>query len=166
MSIVDDYRKLEGLRADLAAHESAAKARAAELRGQIDALSTAIRREELGLDNDKIALALTVLAIRGTYATAGDERSVARHNAISDLISGCKVLAREYFGTKSYDRWHGQLIQCAYGMSPSHGSVIFAIGLRDAARSRALTESEVEAAVYYLTHIERIEQAASAKAAA
>ena len=58
------------------------------------------------------------------------------------------------------------------GMGPSHGSIIFAVGLTNAARKRPyadLAPAEIEAAIYYLTNLARVQAAeadAKAKAAA
>ncbi|RMM59421.1 hypothetical protein ALQ74_03220 [Pseudomonas savastanoi pv. glycinea] len=50
-------------------------------------------------------------------------------------------------------------------MGPSPGSVIFSIGIRRSELGRDLTEAEIEAALYYLRNLHKI-QAATASAAA
>ena len=121
------------------------------------------------LDEDKIAHAAHVLVVRGSYANAGSERAAAMGNAKAEVLLGGGTLKTEYQGTKSYDRWHGQWISCRYGFGPSHGSVIFSIGLTEEARKRegSLTDDEIEACLYYLNNLERIQEArAKAKQAA
>ena len=92
----------------------------------------------------------------------------ARADAIKQLASGKPVrehygdLWRVFFGTKNYDQWSGQRCDCEYGCGPRHGSICFRIGLTDAARKRRqadLSADEVEAAIYYLVNLERVQEA-------
>ena len=115
------------------------------------------------LDEAKVLLGEHVLAVSGSYADAGEGRGAAMSNAKAAILQGGGALKTEYQGTKSYDRWHGQWISCSYNMGPRHGGVIFRIGLTNEARQRDLTEEEIEAALYYLNNLERI-QSAKAKA--
>ncbi len=115
-----------------------------------------------GLDPEIILHAEHVIYVRGSYAKAGEDRAPQREAAIQDLLKGAPQMHREYFGTKSYDRWHGQACDCSYGMGPRHGSIIFEIGLTREARTRDLTEEEINAAVYYLRSLEKIQTAKQA----
>ncbi|MEE3504877.1 hypothetical protein QN399_01120 [Pseudomonas sp. 10C3] len=118
-----------------------------------------------GIDLDALKLAESVLEVRGSYDKAGDDRSRALQKAIDDLATGAQSLRKAYVGTKSYAHWHGQFIECSYGMGPSHGSVIFSIGIRRSQLGRDLTEPEIEAALYYLRSLQRIQSAETPKAA-
>lgn len=157
-------QQIDRLTKELAAHEAAAQRRSAELTGEIVAHRTILARSEAGLDLEKITLAETFLSV-GDYSRAGDERNTPRQDAIKwfagtlDTRGGYDDLRHAYFGTKSYDRWHGQAITCSYGMGPRHGSVIFRIGLSEEARKRDLTDDEREAAIYYLVNLEAIQRA-------
>ncbi len=112
-----------------------------------------------GLDAAKIELADHVIYVSGDYERAGQDRTECREDAIRALLAGGGRLRTEYFGTKSYDRWCGQRSDHAYGMGPRHGSVGFAIGMQRTIRGRDLTADEIDAAVYYLRNLERIQDA-------
>ncbi|OLS61544.1 hypothetical protein [Pseudomonas putida] len=118
-----------------------------------------------GLDLDALKIAESVLEVRGSYDKAGNDRAFALQKAVDDLANGAAALKRTYFGTKSYAHWNGQFVECSYGMAPSHGSVIFSIGIRRSELGRDLSESEIEASLYYLRNLQRI-QAASVQTAA
>jgi hypothetical protein len=115
------------------------------------------------LDEAAIILAEHVMYVGGLYCKAGDDRDAALANAKAQILSGGGTLRVEYQGTKSYDRWRGQWIACSYGMGPRHGSTIFEIGLTDPIRKREqdplLTGDEIEACLYYLNNLERIQGA-------
>ena len=112
-----------------------------------------------------LKLAESVIEVRGSYDKAGDDRVHALQKAIDDLATGATSLKKTYFGTKQYAHWHGQFIECSYGMGPAHGSVIFSIGIRRSELGRDLTEPEIEAALYYLRNLQRIQSAATQSAA-
>lgn len=116
-----------------------------------------------GLDEQQIALARTVITVRGTYRNAGKDREQQVEAAITDLLAGAPELRSTYFGTKNYDCWVGQAVRLNYGYRPAHGSVVFAIGLTDkriaTIESRPLTDAETSAAVYYLRNLDKIQQA-------
>jgi len=154
---------LETLRNDFKRAEADALAR-------IAAHDRRLRLDELGIDIAKVKFAETFLYVHGQYERAGEARDVARQQAIrwfatqKPLRDPYDDLRREYFGTKSYDRWHGQSCNCSYGMGPRHGSIIFEIGLTKEARQRDLSAEETDAAIYYLVNLERIQSAAKAPA--
>lgn len=161
-------REKDELERALAEHTRASEARTAELKREIGARALVLRTAGLGLDPDKLALARKIVVVRGSFARAGDDRLSVVHDAIRQLATGVPIrpvytdLWRCAFGTKSYDRWHGQRCDCEYGMGPRHGSVIFSVGLTQAARSKShsdLTGAEIEAAIYYLTNLERVQSA-------
>lgn len=146
----------------------AVKRHTEELRSIEWEIAEATRQRNLlldGLDAAKIELADHVIYVRGDYERAGQDRAQCREDAIRELLAGGGRLRTEYCGTKSYDRWHGQWSCHPYGMGPSHGSIIFEIGMQRTVRGRDLTADEIDAAVYYLRNLERI-QAASRKESA
>ena len=108
----------------------------------------------VGLDSDKIQLAETVIYANGDYGHGDDFAAVKE--AINDIAKGCKELRVEYFATKNYAHWFHQGTQHGYGYGPSHGSVVFSIGLLPEARRRDLTPDEADAAIYYLSNIGKV----------
>lgn len=133
-------------------------------RDRLAAALTAVRHQignaKRGLDNDRIANALGILKIMGSYTRGGQDRGSVIRDAIDWLATGkCgayRGLDQADFGTKSYDRWHGQRSDHDWG-GPSYGSIIFQIGLKD--RQRALTEQERDDAIYFLLNLEDWESA-------
>ena len=162
--VAAERRRLQ-LTKQLADERERHKAAIAGLQAQIAAAEAQIRLHTLSLDVEKIALAESVIYVRGSYAEAGTDRAGELEGAIADLVAGCPNLRTEYFGTKDYDRWHGQASRHTYGYGPKHGSIIFAIGLTKAVRDcfkvagYAIKEESVDAAVYYLRNLEKIQQA-------
>ncbi len=178
MELTTAAQEMYQLRKDLEQHIASAKAREDELRGQIKQRANVLASAEQGLDLEKVRLAKTVVYVNGSYDRAGDDRASVIHDAIRQLATGEPVrevygdLWQRYFGTKSYDRWHGQRSDHPYFMGPGHGSIIFEVGLvksvRETRTQADLTAEEVEAAIYYLTNIKRVQdaEAAAAKQAA
>jgi hypothetical protein len=179
MDLTTAAKEMHQLRSDLAAHIDDAKKREAALREQIRLRATVLSSAVEGLDMGKITLAKTIVYVRGSYGRAGEDRASVIGDAIKQLATGEPNRAVygdlwcEYFGTKNYDRWSGQRCDCPYGMGPSHGSICFEVGLTsDVRKSRQqgdLTAAEIEAAIYYLTNIQRVQEAerkASEQAAA
>lgn len=175
MNAAQNLAALERTKIDLRArlgeeikrHESATKA----LRADLVTAENSVQLLGAGIDEAVIERAKQVIYVTGAYAFAGDDRAAQREAAIAAIVSGGEKLRHEYFGTKNYDRWHGQAANHSYGMGPRHGSISFAIGLTGEVRKRAagemLTEEDMDAAVYYLRNLEKIEAAKSvAKAAA
>jgi hypothetical protein len=169
-TLTEAARNIEALTSELAAHTKAAADRTAELKGAIARNHEVLTMSAAGVDQVKIALAETILSIRGEYAKGGDERASCVRDAVKQLAAGSPSgpyhdLWRQYFGTKSYDRWYGQRCDCEYGCGPRHGGIIFAIELTCETRQRQqsdLTADEIEAAIYYLTNLERIQAARKA----
>jgi hypothetical protein len=122
-----------------------------------------IAQHKSGLDAEKIALARTILKVEGLYEKAGQDRASVISDAIAWFATGkapCYYqLSSADYGTKSYDRWHGQRSDHEWG-GPRHGSLIFKVGLRD--RKAEITPEQREACLYYLTNITEIQEAASA----
>jgi hypothetical protein len=138
-----------------------------DLTSRLAAIQSNLAMVTKGIDREKVALAETILCVRGSYANAGDDRFKILRKAIDDISAGCPILVTRYLGTKNYERWHGQGIECTYGMGPSHGSVIFGIELRTNIRQRLacghLTDEEKEAALYYLVALSDIQDCKEVK---
>lgn len=154
-------------------HESQLK----HLRSEISKRQRILTNTELGLDNDKISLAETVLEVFGNYRPDyGDSASCVR-DAIQQLATGVPIrrvygdLWRVFFGVKDYAHWSGQRDDCTYGCGPRHGSTVFSVGLSKAKRTAfctdgtGLTPEEIEAAIYYLINLQRIQEARQKAAA-
>jgi len=73
MDLTATIQKISALRADLSAHEAEAKARADAIRAEIVALSRALALDGAMLDEGKIALARTVVYVRGRWADHPDD---------------------------------------------------------------------------------------------
>lgn len=178
MELTTAAQEMYQLRKDLEQHIASAKAREDELRGQIKQRANVLASAEQGLDLEKVRLAKTVVYVNGSYDRAGDDRASVIHDAIRQLATGEPIrqfygdLWSHYFGTKNYDRWSGQRSDHQYGYGPGHGSIVFRVGvIEDVRKTRTqadLTAEEVEAAIYYLTNIKRVQdaEAAAAKQAA
>lgn len=161
------YRERDAACAELKQLRENTERQDALLRGKISGYNQRIKAATEGLNTDKIALAKTIVYVRGSYAKAGEERGTALVRAIEQFTSGKPIrqgyedLWCTYFGTKDYDRWHGQYSPHTYGYGPSHGSIIFQIGVLDGVRKARkqedLTPEEIEAVVYYLTVLERVQ---------
>lgn len=172
-SLTTAVRELHALNAELAQHRESAAKRDAELMRSIADRRRVLEMSADGIDMAKVDLAKTVVFVRGVYAKGGTERASVIADAVKQIATGAPIrehygdLWRVAFGTKSYDRWDGQRCDCEYGYGPRHGSIIFQVGLTDAVRKSRkhadLTAAEIEAAVYYLTNVERV-QAAEARA--
>ena len=169
-TLTDAASKMHRLRAELAAHNLAAKKHADDLQREIRANTLILENATEGLDSDKISIAQSVLVIRGSFERGGTDRASVVADAIKQLATGEPIrptygdLWRVFFGTKNYDGWSGQRSDAEYGYGPKHGSIVFSVGLTREVRGRApqaLTPNEVEAAIYYLTNIQRIQQVAA-----
>ena len=124
-----------------------------------------------GLDLQKVELARTVLAVSGAYSNAGmwranDQGPYDRDEVVSDaaldIAKGGDRLRKERFATKVYDRFVGQRSDCEYGYGPRHGSINFSIGLTQEARKRQLSAEEIDAALYLLGNLVKVEAAQAA----
>lgn len=111
-----------------------------------------------GLDTELVSLARTVI-YWGKYSRGGCDRQSVIDDAVKDLLEGAPKLRQNFFGTKDYAHWSGQRSDHSYGFGPSHGSTVFSVGLTQEARKRDLTPNEIDAAIYVIRNIERIETA-------
>lgn len=171
--LADHERRKAQLSADIRAEIERHKKALEGLRSEWSLADEAARLCIANIDEAKVLLAEHVITVRGSFKSAGEDRQQVLEAAIADLLAGARRLRDRYLGTKDYAHWHGQSIECEYGMCPTHGSVIFRIELtrplREAMRQNGmpLNEEGIEAAVYYLRNIERIQEAKqSAEAAA
>lgn len=166
-SLTETVQEIYRLKIALAAHQSDAKAEENRIRADIRERYLILEASKDGIDLAKVALAKTVVFTRGTYANGGDDRASVVEDAIAQLATGEPIrpgygdLWRVAFGTKTYSGWYGQRSDHEYGFGPRHGFIIFQVGLVDEVRkNRAhtdLTPDEIEAAVYYLTNLERVQ---------
>jgi hypothetical protein len=174
MGLTSAAQEMYQLRKELEQHIASAKTREDELRSQIKQRANVLASAEQGLDLEKIALAKTVVYANGSYERAGEDRASVIQDAIKQLATGEPIrqfygdLWSHYFGTKNYDRWSGQRSDHQYGYGPGHGSIVFRVGIVDGVRKDRtqadLTAEEVEAAIYYLTNIKRVQDAEAAAA--
>lgn len=139
------------------------KARA-EILARMQETRARVRQGSAGLDLTRIEIAERVLSVRGTYANGGEKRDSVVEDAISDIARGPFILRRGYMGTKNYDKWLGQRCDCNYGFGPSHGSIVFAIGLRDLGEATSITDEERDACLYYLSNLIAIQSATTTPA--
>lgn len=153
----------------------ACKADQKNARRDFDALIKALKDEEAkvrqqlglldaGVCEDKVQIAMSVLYLWGSYRNGGKDRNEVLSDAIKYFISPAEAkeyrdLKNVYFGTKNYDRWYGQASYHEYGYGPKHGSTVFAVGLKEGARKRDLTDQEREACIYVMRNFETIENA-------
>lgn len=135
------------------------------LRNEIKLRKDVLAFSAEGLDVSKISLAEDVIEVSGSYKKAGDDRKSVIDDAIKQLSTGKAKnhyhdLRTCYFGTKNYSSWHGQRSDHEYGYGPRHGSIIFKVGLSKPARDNFsnLTEEHIEAAIYLLVNIERVQE--------
>jgi hypothetical protein len=151
----------------IAEHDKAAIAERDRLTKALADVGHQIGCAKAGLDQGRINNALTLLKVRGSYVRGGQDRGSVIRDAVDWLATGKCANYYQFdqadFGTKSYDRWHGQRSDHEWG-GPRHGSIIFQIGLKD--RRREMTEEERSDAIYFLLNIEAWENAQSQQEAA
>lgn len=178
LTLAEAERDAAQLRAAIAEEHKRHATTIANLQANLTTSLELAQRLASGLDENLIAQAKHLIDVDGLYSRAGDDREQARAYAIDSILAGGQSLAQEYVGTKNYAHWYGQMVRHPYGMGPRHGSVVFAIGLRQSVRARAprntpvsalpplLIEDEINAIVYYLRNLEKIEAAHAAAAPA
>jgi hypothetical protein len=101
-----------------------------------------------GFDIEKVKMAESVLAIYG-LKNEYDQSPV--NQAIKDIAQGCETISKMYFGVKNYSGYVHQGCNCEYGYGPTHGSIVFSVGLKNP--KIPLTEEQVECCLYYLNAI-------------
>lgn len=146
--------------ADLQAHYQREKA---VLMDRIAAASSVLSAASSGLDYEKIITAGHIITV-SDYGKGGKERDEVIRDAIDQFANGKPVksdLWQVYFGTKNYDRWTDQRNDGPYGTCPRHGYIAFRIEVRSDIRKKPqddLLPQEVEAVIYYLTHLQAIQE--------
>lgn len=167
MKLTTAAREKHELQATLKAYLETAATEERRLREEIREREAVLSMSAEGIDHDRVALAKSVVYATD-YEKGGDDRASCIAGAVKQLSTG-KPLRPLYgdlwqvcFATKNYDRWRGQRSDHQYGFGPKHGSICFEIGITPDARTRGqadLTPDEIEAAIYYLLNIERIQAA-------
>jgi hypothetical protein len=84
------------------------------------------------ITSEQIALARSLVYIEGRIS---ESAGGAFQAAVDALAAGGRGLLRRYIGAKRYEHFH-QRCDCEYGYGPTHGSVVFAVGLTREARER------------------------------
>lgn len=163
-NLTELHRRAKALTTEMNEAEKAHKARMDQLSAERGKCSQQIRMAGAALDLEKIALAESLIYVHGQYTKAGEDRAYVLDKAIRYMIDSAGApLWRRYLGTKDYDRWHGQNVEPEYFMGPSHGYVIFEIGINQSVRDKreagSLTPEEIEACLYYLGALEIIQKA-------
>lgn len=167
MTLTEAARATSEAAAALSAHLESAKVEEIRLRGIIRDAEAVLLSTEAGLDAEKIALGKTVIYVTD-YTRGGQDRASCVSAAVKQLATGVPIrlhygdLWKCYFGTKNYEGWIGQRSDHEYGYGPRHGSICFEVGLTRGARERKqadLTAEEIEAAIYVLLNVERIQAA-------
>lgn len=155
MNDLEIIRRLNELANEKAAIEKKASERLAAIKTERDTLQESLNRRSLGLDENKIALALKVVETTGKFENEGG----CLRRAMDCLALGGDTMKTVAIAVKDYAQFHGQQCDCEYGYGPKHGWHVFTVGLTRDARKRELTEEERDAAIYYLVHFKEIEQA-------
>jgi hypothetical protein len=135
--------------------------RLAELSAEHDVAKSRLKLALGGLDVGAVFRAKRILRVDGLYIDGKTDRGKVVDAAIGAVLEGGGQLFHNFFAAKSYDRWSGQFIVVPYGFVPSHGHIVFSIGLSDAARKcgAPLNKGEMDDCVYYLRMIESIQGA-------
>jgi hypothetical protein len=155
MRDIEIARRLEELKRERAALEESTSKRLQELKTERETLIETMKRRAAGLDETKIALALNVIEVEGKYEREGG----CIDKAIACLATGSDYMKKVAIAVKDYAQFSGQGCDCEYGYGPKHGWHVFTVGLTRDARKRELTEDERDAAVYYLVHLQQIQEA-------
>lgn len=120
------------------------------LKKQIDELE---RLKKLGLNNfdlNKVSIAERILEFDRGFKRMN---AVVIRSAINDIVNDFIVMRSGYFGVKDYAGFANQPIQCQYGYGPSHGYVVFSIGMKRPVRQEVISDEEKDACIYYLNHL-------------
>lgn len=93
------------------------------------------------------------LRVEGEISVYHDSARVKiLREAAADVAAGCPYLKTKYMATKNYDHWRDQRTDTEYGYAPSHGYIVFRVGLRqDQGAPGIPTGADAEACVRVLT---------------
>ncbi len=137
--VFDAYResvniKIAEIRKDISLYKSSIDAK------KINHAMSILRLEFPGENRRYDSLKKTVLPIYDSLVNA----------AMTDLVSGLKILKKEYIGQKKYQGFD-QRCDCEYGYGPSHGYIYQSIGLYNP--KKELSEYDIECCLYLLENI-------------
>lgn len=160
MSITKFEQEKLSLREKIADEKSRHDKAMKSLRAELEEAEAGSNLIAAGLDDSKIAVAKTVITIRGLFEKGGQDRQSVIEDAIADLLDGGPTLKATAFNTKDYAHWYGQRSDHPYGLGPRHGSIVFGVGLHQrlrTAESPVPSDAEIDAAIYYLRNLTRIQ---------
>jgi hypothetical protein len=158
---------MDDAQAAIIAHKNESEARLKELTGVYEraAREYALATDSM-LDIERIRNAESVTANRGRMGERKDYEGKFVGMGLGDDLAAIEQAIRwmscsyqptfytdlnsVYFGCKDYDRWSHQREDCQYGYGPRHGSIVFAIELRQEHRNKGLTEQHRSDCIYYL----------------
>jgi hypothetical protein len=142
------------------------------LKQKEQAVTSLDKQEQLLLNDintDSVSLARTVISVSGRLSEVrhgqypdqrrNNIRQIAVDEAVEDLATGLVKIRKGYFGVKNYSGFGDQGCDCEYGMGPTHGSIVFSVGLNRERRKDEFTDSEIEASIYYLKNLNKIQEA-------
>jgi len=155
MTDLEIARSLEALKSEQKGLEDSTAKRLSEIKAGRAKLIETMKRRAAGLDEAKIGLALSVIEVEGKYEREGG----CIDKAVASLAQGGDYMKRVAISVKDYAQFSGQGCDCEYGYGPKHGHHVFTIGLTREARKRELSEAELDAAIYYLVHLQQIQEA-------
>lgn len=149
------------------------EASAMRLQGLRGELGLAVERRALilvGIDTEKVLLASHVMYKHGRYLAHDGDIVGLLADLTADLVAGGGRLRHDYFGLKNYDGWLCQRSDHPYGTGPSHGHIVFAIGVHKVIRDRVgepmLSPEEAEACLYWVGNLGLVQAAEDAGKAA
>lgn len=167
MQITDLRLAMDDAQAAVIAHKKESEAKLKELTGmyELAAREYALATDSL-LDIEKIRNAESVIAIRGRMGERKDHEGKFVGMGLGDDLAAVEQVIKwlacsyqptfytdlnsVYFGCKNYDRWSHKREDCQYGYGPRHGSIVFAIELREEHRNKGLSEQQRSDCIYYL----------------
>lgn len=130
---------------------------------EVNRIITAIKKAEkekdivlAGFNKDKIDIAQAIIYCKGIKTNYGKGDTIKTvKNCINDVLDGFKQLKKGYFGCKNYYDFICQGSNHPYGFGPSHGSIVFEIGLKQSFRMEPekITDIQVDAILYHLNMI-------------
>lgn len=102
-----------------------------------------------GLDLHKMELGGKIIKLHGVCDSP--RRLEAKEEAIDDLLlNRGEYMKTTFIGVKRYDGFGDQACNCNYGYGPTHGGIVFSIGIKEEYRKKLMTDEELESAVYYI----------------
>lgn len=149
MSLIVLNAELVALKKRLEALETNYQRGKKEIEKDIKAVQQDITFITAELDIGKIRLAETVFEFEGDPRKY-PEAAKAIADAKAEIAASDKPLQKRYIGLKDYAHWIGQREDHKYGYGPSHGSIVFRIGVRRGVIGEPLSKGVREAALYYL----------------